>query len=167
MSGLSRRTQIIERMKIRKFDTASKLATEFGVSRLTILRDVQELSTEGNPIVADMGRGGGIRWLGSKRQFPFTTEEVAAFQEAIALVSEKSKFVLENLLRDKSRPEIEFDNNDVFGLLADGISQTALARELGITGAYLSYLMSGQRKPSAGLAERISKYRKNIEKSGG
>ena len=82
MNALERREQIIERMKIRKFDTAFNLAYEFGVSWRTIIRDVQELSCSGHPIVADMGRGGGIRWVGSKKQFPFTDMEVAAFQEA-------------------------------------------------------------------------------------
>jgi len=117
MSAFERREQIIDRMKVRKFDTASGLAVEFRVTERTIRSDVQELSCNGYPIQADMGRGGGIRWVGSKRQYPFTDMEVAAFHEAIACVSEKSKLVLEKMLRDNTPPEVEFDNNDLFELL--------------------------------------------------
>jgi len=167
MSGFERRMQIVERMKIRKFDTAFSLASEFWVSYKTILRDVRKLSLSGYPIIADPGYGGGIRWLGGKRQFPFMSEEVEALQEAIKAVSMKSKIVLENMLRDNTPPEVKITNNDIFELLLNGKSQSALAAELGITGAYLSYLLSGRRKLSAKMAERISKFRSEIEKSGG
>lgn len=156
MSAFDRREQIIDRMKVRKFDTAASLASEFRVSKCTIFRDVQELSVNGHPIIAEPGCGGGIRWVGGKRQFPFTSEEITALKEAIATVSEKSRLALENLLRDKTKPEMEFDNNDIFGLLTDGKSQAALARELGISKGYCTRLLSGERTPGAELAERIS-----------
>jgi len=149
-------------MKVRKFDTAFSLAHDFGVSTKTIFRDVQELACSGYPIQAEPGRGGGIRWTGGKRQFPFVESEVDALNEAVTLVSPKSKLALENLLRDRTPPEVEIKNNDIFELLRDGKSQTALARELGISGAFLSYLLSGRKKPGAELAERISKYRKEV-----
>jgi biotin operon repressor len=160
MNALARRERIIERMKIRKFDTTYNLAVEFAVSRLTILRDIQELSVSGYPIQADMGRGGGIRWVGSKKQFPFTDRQMLAIHNAIAAASPEDKLVLEDMLRENVKPEV--DANDIFGILSDGITQRALAAELGITESHLSRILSGQKNPSAELAERISKYRKEV-----
>ena len=164
MNALERRAQIVERMKIRKFDNAFILANEFGVSAKTIYRDVQELSVSGYSIQADPGRGGGIRWIGSKRQFPFSEREMLAFRNSIATASPDDKRVLENLLLDKTKPEVEIDNNDIFELLTDGKSQAALAREIGISKSYLTRLLSGERKPSAELAIRISKLQKEVLK---
>lgn len=75
-----------------------------------------------------MGNGGGIRWFGGKRQFPFSQRELLALHNAIALVSQEDKPVLENLLCKDIKPEV--DKNDVFGILADGITQRALAATL-------------------------------------
>jgi len=159
MTAFERREQIIDRMKVRKFDTAFSLAQDFNVTERTIRNDVQELMCSGYPIQADMGRGGGIRWTGNKRQFPFTERELLALHNAIAAVSPEDKPVLEKLLRDKTPPEVEMTNNDIFELLRDGMSQAELARELGVSGALISYLLSGKKKISAELAERISIYR--------
>ena len=155
MNVFERRELIIERMTIRKFDTVFNLAHEFGVSKCTIYRDVQELSINGHPIQAEPGNGGGIRWFGSKRQFPFTDREMLAIKNAIAAASPEDKPVLENLIRENRKAEVE--RNDIFGLLENGKTQRALASELGITESHLSRLLSGQKKPGAELAKRISK----------
>jgi predicted DNA-binding transcriptional regulator YafY len=47
------------------------------------LRDIQELTVSGYPIQADMGRGGGVRWIGNKKQFPFNERQKLALQNAI------------------------------------------------------------------------------------
>ena len=160
MNALERRMQIAERMKIRKFDTAFSLAADFGVSHKTILRDVQELSCSGYAIQADVGGGGGIRWLGNKRDFPFTERQMLALKNASEdKATPEDRLVLADMLRDKTPPKPEITNNDIFEFLRDGKSQNALARELGISGTLLSLVLSGRRKPSAELAERISKLR--------
>ena len=158
MNAFERRQQIIDRMTVRKFDTAFNLAGEFGVSKCTVFRDVQELSVCGYPIQADTGRGGGIRWVGGKKQYPFSERELLALKNAIAAVSAEDKLVLENLLRDNGKPDISFNSNDIFKLLEDGKSQAELARELGISKGYLTRLLTGERLPGAELAGRISKY---------
>ena len=159
MTAFERREQIIDRMKVRKFDTALSLAHDFCVTERTIRNDVQELICSGYPIQADMGCGGGIRWTGNKRRFPFTDRELLALQNAITAASPEDKLVLEKLLCDKTRPEVKMTNNEIFELLRDGMSQAELARELGVSGALISYLLSGKKKISAELAERISIYR--------
>jgi len=155
MTTMTRRENIIERMKIRKFDTAYNLAFEFGVSLKTVLHDIQELSVSGKPIQAEPGRGGGIRWLGGKQNFPFTEREITALHKAIALASPEDKPVLEKLIRTNEKPEI--DKNDIFGLLTGDITQRAFAAELGISESHLSRVLSGRKKPSMALAAGIAK----------
>jgi len=162
MNTLERQKQIIERMKIRKFDTARNLAHEFGVSDKTIFRDIQELARSGHPIQAETGRFGGITWFGCGRKCPLTTRQMVALNNAIVLVSPEDKLVLQDLLRDNLSPKVKITKDDIFDLLRDGMSQTALARELGISGTLLSLVLSGRRNPSAELLERISKYRKKF-----
>lgn len=155
MNAFERRSEIIERMKIRKFDTADNLAFEFGVTERTIRNDVMELSINGYPIVTEPGRGGGIRWTGGRRCFPFTEREAAALHNAVALASESDKPVLENLIRERIRTRV--DANEVFKILAGEKSQRALAAELGISESHLSRVLSGRKKPGESLARRITK----------
>jgi len=162
MSALERREQIIERMKLRKFDTAYNLAAEFGVSRCTIFRDIQGLSLSGYPVYADMGRGGGIRWVGGKRSFPFTEPEVSALHIAIAIIPDEYRPALENLLRERVKVKVPLDKDDIYGILQQGISQRALAAVLGITESHLSRVLSGQKKPSAELVECILIYKQEV-----
>ena len=51
---------IIMRLQTRGRQTAQVLAGELGVSRRTILRDVEALSLAGIPVYAEGGHGGGI-----------------------------------------------------------------------------------------------------------
>lgn len=55
-----RRMQILEALIVRKQDTMENLASEFGVSRMTIYRDIQVLSCS-YPITAHKGGAGGVR----------------------------------------------------------------------------------------------------------
>jgi len=162
LTALERREQIIERMKLRKFDTAFNIAVECGVSWRTIIRDVQGLSISGYPIYADMGRGGGIRWVGSRRGFPFTEPEIAALHIAVAIVPEEYRAALENLLRERVKVKTALDKDDIYGILRSGITQRALAVVLGITESHLSRVLSGQKKPSAELVERILIYKQEV-----
>ena len=55
-----RRMQILQKLIARKHDTMEHLADEFGVSRMTIFRDLQILSCS-YPITAQKGGSGGVR----------------------------------------------------------------------------------------------------------
>jgi predicted DNA-binding transcriptional regulator YafY len=61
MARTTRLLDLLVRLQGRPRFTAAELAAEFGVSRRTILRDLQELSLLGLPLVATPGRGGGYR----------------------------------------------------------------------------------------------------------
>jgi predicted DNA-binding transcriptional regulator YafY len=63
----------------RKF-TVQELADDFQVSRRTVIRDLQELSTLGVPLLARPGSGGGYEVLRNRMlpPIPFTIEEVTS-----------------------------------------------------------------------------------------
>jgi predicted DNA-binding transcriptional regulator YafY len=82
MSRTARLLELLVKLQTRPNFTAAELATEFGVSRRTMLRDLQELSLLGVPLVATPGRGGGYRLAWPHR--PPTLAPTAA--EATALV---------------------------------------------------------------------------------
>jgi len=157
MSALARRKQIVRFMQMRKFDTATCLACEFEVTEKTIYRDVEEMASSGYPIRADRGHDGGIRWLDNERQFPFTEEQMLALKNAILLVSPEYKLVIENMIGENAKPEI--NSKDIFGLLdVLDIPQRAFAAKLGITESHLSRIISGKRNPSEELKGRILEY---------
>lgn len=60
---INRLFEIVYILLDKKAITAEELARHFGVSRRTICRDVDILSTAGIPIYTERGRGGGIRLL--------------------------------------------------------------------------------------------------------
>jgi len=162
MSVFDRRNEIVEIMRVRKFDTAQNLAFEFGVCWRTIINDVLVLSTNGHPIISEAGRGGGIRWVGGKRGFTFTEREVVALHTAIAIVPHEYKAVLENLIRERVKVKSPFEKDDIYGILRSGITQRALAAVLGITESHLSRVLSGQKKPSESLVARILQYKQGV-----
>jgi len=57
MNAFERRKQIVEHMKLCKFDTLNNLIFEFVVSRRTMINDITELSVNGYPIIAEPGNG--------------------------------------------------------------------------------------------------------------
>ena len=160
MNSNERRRQIIERMKICTFDTASNMAHEFGVSRKTIFRDIQLLARCNYPIVAVMGKSGGIRWLNRKKRFHFTDEEVAMFRNTMHLLSYEDQLVLENMLCDSTPQEIKIQKSEISKLLVDGMSQTELARRLGVSNTLLSLVLSGKRNISKELSAKFLDYQK-------
>ena len=60
MNAAERRSEIIDIILEEHGTTTSRLAVYFGVSRRTIMNDIQWLSTR-YPIYTDLGRNGGIR----------------------------------------------------------------------------------------------------------
>ena len=62
MGAAERRMEILYRLSERRQDTIMNLAAEFGVSRSTIIRDIDALTTFA-PIYTVPGKGGGIRLM--------------------------------------------------------------------------------------------------------
>ena len=61
MSPTVRRQRLLEMLCQRQHDTYANLAEEFGVSKMTIRRDVQALMEMHHPVVTVCGRyGGGV-----------------------------------------------------------------------------------------------------------
>lgn len=69
-SALERRQQMLEYLNDHRSTTYSELASEFGISRRTVVRDIEELTCSA-PIYTVQGNGGGIRvadgWYISRR----------------------------------------------------------------------------------------------------
>ena len=59
-SALERRQAMLELLSDRRQETVANLMTEFGVSRCTVLRDIETLSCSA-PIFTVQGNGGGVR----------------------------------------------------------------------------------------------------------
>ena len=59
-SALDRRQAMLELLSDRRQETVANLMAEFGVSRCTILRDIETLSCSA-PIFTVQGNGGGVR----------------------------------------------------------------------------------------------------------
>ena len=57
-SALERRQQMLEYLSDHRFTTYSELASEFGISRRTAVRDIEELTCSA-PIFTVQGNGGG------------------------------------------------------------------------------------------------------------
>ena len=59
-SALDRRQAMLELLSDRRQETVANLMSEFGVSRCTVLRDIETLSCSA-PIYTVQGNGGGVR----------------------------------------------------------------------------------------------------------
>ncbi|WP_248927920.1 helix-turn-helix transcriptional regulator [Paenibacillus hamazuiensis] len=73
--------QLIMMINAKKSFTVPELAEEFGLSKRTITRDLEELSLLGIPIYSVQGRGGGYRLLNERMLPPISFSE----SEAIAM----------------------------------------------------------------------------------
>jgi len=78
-SALDRRQMILEALSDRRYETLDGLATEFGVSKMTIRRDIEILGCSA-PIYTVQGGGGGIRvadgWYVGRRYLHKDQEEL-------------------------------------------------------------------------------------------
>lgn len=90
MNKTQRLVELLLTMNTRHKFTLKELADRFGVSRRTVLRDINELSALGVPLYAELGVHGGYRVLNERTLPPITFSE----QEAVALffVSQSLKF---------------------------------------------------------------------------
>lgn len=90
MNKTQRLVEMLLTMNTRHKFTLKELSVRFGVSKRTILRDINELSSLGVPLYAELGVHGGYRVLKERTLPPITFSE----QEAISLffVSQSLKF---------------------------------------------------------------------------
>ena len=159
-NALERREQIAERLRLRRQDTVSNLAAEFGVCERTIRYDLMTLSIS-YPITTIQGSGGGVVWTGKRSAAVYTEREIEAIRNAIKVVSPEDAAVLERMIAVHSVRE-PFAVQEIFKILGNGISQVELADKLGISKGALSNIMARRRTPSAELHERISKLREEV-----
>lgn len=82
MGTYERRVDIWEKLRRRKQDTVSNLASEFGVSERTIRRDLECLVIE-HPIITRSGRYGGVFVLDTAIPGYFSREQVAVLQKTL------------------------------------------------------------------------------------
>ena len=121
--------------------TAKELAERFEVSRQTIIRDIDTLSTAGIPIYTERGRGGGISLLPDFVFDKFMLSEaeqsqiLSALHGLSMLKQDDSKQILHKLATIFHHPmpnwlEIDFsewnDNTDVF----DDLKRAILGRQI-------------------------------------
>jgi len=90
MNKTQRLIELLLTMNTRKKYTLKELAERFGVSKRTVLRDLNELSAFGVPLYAELGTHGGYRILQERTLPPITFTE----KEALALffVSQSLRF---------------------------------------------------------------------------
>lgn len=106
MKALERRQALLELLCERRYDTFENLAFEFSVSKMTIYRDVFELSLS-YPIYTKSGRhDGGVYvadgyYLG--RQY-LKTEEKQLLENLTLAVGDDQRKILESILKRFSRP---------------------------------------------------------------
>ena len=106
MKALERRQALLELLCERRYDTFENLAFEFSVSKMTIYRDVFELSLS-YPIYTKSGRhDGGVYvadgyYLG--RQY-LKTEEKQLLENLTLTVGDDQRKILESILKRFSRP---------------------------------------------------------------
>ncbi|WP_322906215.1 YafY family protein [Paenibacillus campi] len=81
MSKAQRLIELMLTVNTRRQFTASELARQFGVSRRTIQRDLQELAAAGVPLYAEPGAAGGYRVLRERMLPPILFSE----NEAVAM----------------------------------------------------------------------------------
>lgn len=81
MNKTQRLVQLLLTMNTRQKFTLKELSERFGISKRTVLRDINELSALGVPIYSEFGIHGGYRILKERMLPPLTFSE----QEAIAL----------------------------------------------------------------------------------
>lgn len=106
MKTLERRQAILEMLCERRYDTFENLAFEFSVSKMTIYRDVLELSLS-HPIYTQSGRhGGGIYvadgyYLG--KQY-LSNEQKGLLESLVDMVDNKDKKILESIIAKFGAP---------------------------------------------------------------
>ena len=102
MGPNERRRQLIKVLFRRERDTMDNLAAEFGVSRRTILRDLEVLSLE-YPIVTKMGRYGGgfsIAFESIRKAKRLSSDQTELLFRLLPTLAGKDRQILQTILDD-------------------------------------------------------------------
>ncbi|MGN0652122.1 MAG: HTH domain-containing protein [Gemmiger sp.] len=96
-----RRRKIIEILNLRRHDTMQNLAQEFGVSRLTIYRDILTLEEE-YPLIHIHGRAGGIALPEGYRlsQRYLSPRQAEAIRRNLEVINPEDRKTFQSILDD-------------------------------------------------------------------
>lgn len=111
-SALDRRQSILELLSDRRQTTLDSLALEFGVSKMTIRRDIEILSCSA-PIYTLQGNGGGIRvadgyYIGRRY---LRSDQEALLQELLGDLSPDKQKTMQSILTSFAKPQIKETRN--------------------------------------------------------
>lgn len=118
MGTAERRNEIMRILCRRRHETISNLASEFGVSKRTILRDVDVLSNT-EPIYTKSGKyGGGVYVMeGYYMNCTYMTQQqlsllLKVYSLAEHQLNEEDKRLFQSLLSQYTKPQIKKGNNN-------------------------------------------------------
>lgn len=107
-STIERRQLLLEAISDRRQETYQSLADEFGVSKMTIRRDIEALSCS-YPLFTVSGNGGGVRamdgWYLSRRYLH--DDQEALLRELIPGLQPDKQEVLQQILKAFGKPKIK------------------------------------------------------------
>ena len=110
-SALERRQQMLEYLSDHRFTTYSELASEFGISRRTAVRDIEELTCSA-PIFTVQGNGGGIRvadgWYIGRRYLH--EDQEALLRKLLPGLQLEDQKTMERILMSFAKPSIKEAN---------------------------------------------------------
>ena len=110
-SALERRQQMLEYLSDHRSTTYSELASEFGISRRTVVRDIEELTCSA-PIFTVQGNGGGIRvadgWYLSRRYLH--DDQEALLRELLPGLQPEQQKTMESILAAFAKPQVKERN---------------------------------------------------------
>lgn len=105
-SALERRQQMLEYLSDHRSTTYSELASEFGISRRTVVRDIEELTCSA-PIYTVQGNGGGIRvadgWYISRRYLH--DEHEAVLRDLLPVLQPEQQKAINEILLAFAKPK--------------------------------------------------------------
>ncbi len=107
-STTERRQGIIRVLCVRRFETYDNLARDFGVSKMTIRRDIEILSCT-LPIYSVSGRGGGVRVADGYNDFKgyiryLNKNQVDLLHELLPTLCPPQQAIIKSILNDFSAP---------------------------------------------------------------
>ena len=112
-SALERRQQMLEYLSDHRFTTYSELVSEFGISRRTAVRDIEELTCSA-PIFTVQGNGGGIRvadgWYVGRRYLHSDQEQL--LRDLMDGLQPDQQKVMQSILSAFAMPKVKEPKNE-------------------------------------------------------
>lgn len=105
-SAIERRQEILSVLNKRRHDTLDNLAFEFGVSKMTIRRDIEALSIS-QPIYTTQGTGGGIHMMdGATAGGKYLTDEQVELLKRLAeTLNSADQSTMQSIIKTFAVPE--------------------------------------------------------------